>query len=147
MSHYTKVTTKIKSRSALVSALKIMGFQEHQVEIRQDNQPKLSLKGYSGDTRPQTADIRLKGAGWGKEQNCVGGASNDLGFELQEDGTYQFHVSEYDSRSYGKNWQEKFLQSYGKEVVKEVVASNIRYFIENETEENGEIFMTIGTNY
>lgn len=144
MSHYTRVKTKITNKNAIVAALKKMGFKDHMIEIFDTPQ---KLKGYGGDARTQLAHIRIKGSGWGYNQNYVGGASNDLGFERMDDGTYAFHVSDYDRGKYGQKWQNKFLQQYGKSVIEEVVEAHPGFIIENEHEEGGELFIEVSSAF
>lgn len=125
--------------SALIKALKAMGFQDHMIENFGNKKEK--LKGYHGDWRQQEANIRVKGSGWAG-QNYVGGCSNDLGFEKLADGSYAFHVSDYDQGQYGKSWQDKFLTQYGKAVVEEVCQEQ-NFFISSEEEENGELVIRL----
>lgn len=112
MSHYTEVKTKIKDVSCLISALRLLGFKNvvH-------NPKGIKLRGYQGDERTQTAHVQIKGSAHGKN-NEVGTASNDLGWEKMSDGTYRFHVSEFDVQQYGKDWQNKLMRTYAEEVVK-----------------------------
>lgn len=138
MSHYSLVKTQITNLDCLVKALINMGFKEEHIEI---SETALPLKGYQGDFRNQKGNIRIKGSGW-KGQNYVGGASNDLGWELQTDGSYAFHVSDYDRGKYNTTWQNKLVQQYSKEVIKEVTAMK-NFFIESETTENGEIVLKV----
>lgn len=139
MSMYTRVKTKITNRKALVNALKAMGFKENMIEV---SDTPMALKGYQGDDRQQRAHIRIKGSGWGHGSNYVGGASNDLGWEMLEDGTFAFHVSDYDVNKYNQNWQKKLTQQYAKEVITEIAQDN-KFFVEDTHEENGEIFMRV----
>lgn len=138
MSHYTRVKTKLKSQSAIVSALKKMGFKDHMIEV---SDTPMQLKGYGRDFRSQKANIRIKGSGWGG-QNYVGGMSNDLGFEQVEDGTFVFHVSDYDQHKYNQKWQAKFMQQYGKSVIEEVCDAH-GFMIEEESEVNGELYIEV----
>ena len=88
------------------------------------------------------ANIRIKGEGWKKHggKNYVGGASNDLGWEVQSDGTISFHVSQYDRGRYSKDWQKKLGQRYLIECIKEQVAESGIWNFETDFEEvNGEI--------
>jgi hypothetical protein len=139
LSHYTRVATKIVRKSALIKALQNVGFQKHMIE---SSDSLMSLKGYAGDIRKQHAHIRIKGAGWGSAQNYVGPASNDLGFEQMSDGSFALHVSEYDSAKYGTEWQHKLIREYSREVIKEV-AHEHNFFINNEIEEDGEIYIEV----
>lgn len=112
MSHFTLVKSNLKDQESLIQALCQMGFNLKDIEISKE---LLKLKGYAGDFRKQKANIRLKGSGWGK-QNVVGSASNDLGFEQMPDGTFAFHVSEYDLRKYGNQWQQELFANYSQNV-------------------------------
>ena len=143
MSSYTRVATKLKSQSALVKALVACGFKREHIEVLEK---KEALRGYRGDSRKQMASIRIKGSGWGHGQNRVGSSSNDLGFERLEDGTYAFHVSDFDKGNYGKKWQTKLLQNYGREVIREVCEDQ-SFYIESETEVEGELFIELSTQF
>ena len=140
MSHYSKVHTLIKNKNHLIKALIALGFKEHMIECFEEAQP---LKGYRGDNRQQTAHIRIKGHGWGSQQNYVGGLSNDLGFEKMADGTYLFHVSDYDSSKYGSKWQACLLQQYSKQVVIEELEANSFYITEEEVLKNGSLHLVL----
>jgi hypothetical protein len=113
--------------------------------IEMFGEEKKHLRGYGGDTRKQTANIRIKGSGW-SGQNYVGGASNDLGFEKLEDGTYGFHVSEYDSGRYNQKWIDKFTKAYSREVVGEICQENC-FNIESEEETDGELVLRLTTPF
>lgn len=139
MSHYTVVATTITSRKHLISALQDMGFKRHMIE-ESDN--LLPLKGFQGDVRKQQANVRIKGSGW-RGQNYVGGMSNDLGFELQNDGTYLFHVSDYDKGKYNSTWQEQLINHYSKHVVQEDIEMAGFYITEEQVMKNGEIRLTV----
>jgi hypothetical protein len=139
MSHYSVVRSKITRPSCIKKALVKMGFKAHMIE--DFGKEKENLRGYQGDKRKQQANIRIKGSGW-SGQNYVGGCSNDLGFELLEDGTYGFHVSEYDSGRYNKAWIDKFTRAYSREVVGEICQEQ-NFFIAEESEEDGELVMKL----
>ena len=143
MSHYSKITTKITKRNCLLKALVNMGFKSHMLEYSDDKMP---LKGYQGDTRAQKANLRIKGSGWGTSHNYVGGASNDLGWELMEDGTYSMHVSDYDKSKYNQKWQMQLVKEYAREVIKEV-SNEQNFFVESEEEIDGEIFIRVSSPF
>ena len=136
----TKIKSKMTRPSAIIKALQKMGFKEHQIEHFGDK--KEHIKGYQKDWRNQQVNIRIKGSGWGNDQNYVGGCSNDIGFEKLSDGSYAFHVSDYDVSQYGKNWQDKFMTLYGKSVVEEVCQEQ-NFFISDEHTEGDEIVMRL----
>jgi hypothetical protein len=94
-----------------------MGFPEHAIEV---SDTLLPLKGYAGDFRKgKNAHVRIKGTGWGGK-NYVGSASNDLGFEQMEDGSYRFHVSRNEIGKYGEIWQRQLTVKYAVETIKKV---------------------------
>ena len=112
----------------------------------EDSETLMNLKGYAGDTRSQQAHVRIKGAGWGTHSNYVGGASNDLGFERMADGSFALHVSEYDRSKYDTQWQQKLTQEYSREVIKEVAIEH-NFFINEETEMDGEIYIEVNSPF
>lgn len=143
MSHYNKVRTAMKKTSALVAALQNMGFSKSAIEV---SETLLPLRGYRGDTRKQQAHIRLKGSGW-RGENVVGGSSNDLGWERMENGEYSFHVSDFDKRQYGQQWQENLVQQYGAETVKEDVYSYGWSIEKEEVTEDERLHLVIDVPY
>lgn len=127
--------------SCIVKALMAIGYKEHQIEVSSDT--KMELKGYSGGVdSSRKANIRIKGNGW-SGQNYVGGLSTDLGFERMEDGTYVIHM---DNAKFRGDWQRKLMQQYSKAIIQEV-SEEQGFFLEEETEENGEIFIRCTTPF
>ena len=100
--------TKLKNRASLVKALQRAGFRADQIEVHDEAQ---HLYGYRGDQRPEKANVIIR-------RKFVGGASNDIGFERQADGTYKAIVSDYDRHRYGDQWMAKVNQGYGIEQAK-----------------------------
>jgi len=93
MSKYMTFTSAaFKDRECLVQALRECGYAET------EEGEALSLYGYQGDRRPETAQIVVR-------RKFIGAASNDLGFQKTESG-YVPVISEYD-RSF--IMQGKFL--------------------------------------
>ena len=147
MSHYTKVKTKLCSKESLLKALKDMGFAEGQIRVHESAQ---QLEGYESRLRNETAEIIIP-------RQHVGGASNDIGFKLQEDGTYGAIISDYDRgngsssktgshssgiRGYGEAWLKKLNQRYSYQHVCDQLSEQ-GFFIEENREENGEIFLEV----
>lgn len=137
-------------RSCLLRALQDMGFTEGQIRV---NETAQQLQGYGGDMRADTAEIILPRA-------HVGGASNDIGFKLNEDGTYGAIISDYDrgngasskhgSKSegihgYSDKWLKKLTQRYTYQKLKDQCADQ-GFFIESESEENGELIIEINAD-
>jgi hypothetical protein len=151
LSHYTKVKTKITNKELLVRALEDMGFKREQVEV---HDKPVNLFGYQNDKRNDVAEVVLRRA-------AVGGASNDIGFKLQEDGTFGAIISEYDGgsngackkndrtkniRAYNSDWLKMLNQRYAYHHIKQQLADQ-NVYIESEREENGEVFIECSTAY
>jgi hypothetical protein len=145
------VKTKIKKKAALVKALQDMGFTLDQIRVHEQAQ---HLQGFGGDMREQTAEVIIP-------RKHVGGAANDIGFKKQADGTYQAIISGYDLgngssskkgshsegiRGYGAQWQKKLSQRYAYQNIKDELDDQ-GLFIEQEREENGEIFIEAVTTF
>ncbi len=105
MSHFTAIKTQIKDAAALVKALSDVGFK--QVEVHDTAQ---HLYGFQGDIRSQTAEVIIR-------RKHIGGASNDMGFQRQADGTFEAMISEYDRRQYSQQWLNQVTQRYGYHVL------------------------------
>ncbi len=86
MSAYIKMATQYNDQECLVGALKSMGYSP-EVHTK-----AVQLVDYVGKKRPETAEIVIP-------RSQVGGASNEIGFKLQEDGTYQRISSQFDNNS------------------------------------------------
>lgn len=107
MSHFTCVQTKIIDLEELVGALHDMGYSP---EVGHE----IQLYGYQGDLRQDTADVVVR-------RRELSSSSNDLGFVLAEDGTYNAIISEYDARAFPKLVGE-ITQRYAERVVQKNVA-------------------------
>ncbi len=95
MSKYMTFTdTAFKDRDCLRDALSECGYAET------EEGEALSLYGYRGDRRPETAQIVVR-------RKYIGAASNDLGFQKTDAG-YVPVISEFDQRTMR---QGKFLTS------------------------------------
>ena len=105
MSHFTAIKTQIKDAEALVKALADVGFK--QVEVHETAQ---HLYGFQGDIRSQTAEVIIR-------RKYVGSVSNDIGFQRQQDGTFEAIISEYDRRKYSQPWLNQVKQRYGYHVL------------------------------
>lgn len=109
ISHYLEIKTKITNRSALVKALCRVGFKENQIEV---HDKATNLYGFQGDKRAQKAHVIIR-------RKDVGAASNDIGFEQKEDGTYEAIISQYDKGKYNQKWLDKVSTYHGVENAKE----------------------------
>jgi hypothetical protein len=105
MSHYSKIKTKIMERDALIKALADMGYTN--VEIHESPQ---HLFGYKGDRRPEQANVIVR-------RKYINPSSNDIGFRLTDDGSFEAIVSEYDQGLLGKGWVGQLTQKYAEHAV------------------------------
>ena len=97
MSLYRERKTKINDARALEEALKQKGFSP-----LRHSQP-VSLEGYMGDKRKDTAEIIIP-------RTQVGRASNDIGLKRQEDGAFAAIISDFDkSHGYGDGWLKEII--------------------------------------
>lgn len=92
MSKYSTNRTLFKDKACLVESLIEMGFDATEIEVH--TSPK-NLYGYYGDMREDTAEVIIRRHA--VNRLLSGGASNDVGFKLQVDGTYGGIISQYDS--------------------------------------------------
>lgn len=124
MSAYKVVQTKMNRTDVLTAALENIK-PDWKGHIQTDEAGKIPLYGYGGDDRSKKAKsdknyappctIMVPGSGRARNgsKNVVGGASNDLGFSRNADGTFSIHVSGYDSGKYNEAWQGKVKAEYG----------------------------------
>lgn len=100
MSHYCKVDTQIVDQEMLLKALAEFGYTNVEVHEVAKN-----LYGYQGDLRPEKANVIIR-------RKHISAASNDIGFRLTGNGTYEAIISEYDQQILGADWVDKISQAY-----------------------------------
>lgn len=105
MSHYSKIDTQIVERESLLKALKDMGYNNIEVHDKPEH-----LYGYQGDIRPEQANIIIR-------RKYICRESNDIGFRLTAEGTYEAIISEFDEELLGKDWVGKVCQNYAEHAV------------------------------
>lgn len=96
----------LKDEETILETLAEFGYDSARVEV---HEKPVALQGYQGDERVQRANIVIR-------RRVVGNASNDIGFEKQEDGSYKVWVSDFDkSKGLGaKIASMQFFQTYAK---------------------------------
>ncbi|MGI8827639.1 MAG: DUF1257 domain-containing protein [Chloroflexota bacterium] len=96
-----------KDRQLILAALAELGY----ADVEEGD--ALSLYGYRGDRRPETAEIVVR-------RQHVGSLSNDIGFTRTPQG-YVPLVSEYDQRTaHGGQFLVKLRTAYSERVIEEV---------------------------
>jgi hypothetical protein len=126
MSHFTRVRTRLRDPELLVQALAAVGFRT--VETHDTPQ---TLYGYQGDARPERAEVIVR-------RRHIGSASNDIGFRLREDGTFEAIISEYDRTRYDQAWLTKLARSYGHAAALRYAQDNGFEVSSDTVEQNGE---------
>jgi hypothetical protein len=101
MSAYITLMTPMTDEECLLAALTELGFDGTKVEVHAS---PVSLVGYMGDRRSQTANIVIR-------RQHVGSASNDIGFLATSTG-YQAFVSGYDHPRFGTGWLAQLHTRY-----------------------------------
>lgn len=103
MSLYCSVQTQFKNESAIVAALVETGkWTKEQISI---HQTASHLFGYKGDQRQEVANIIIR-------REFVPGASNDIGFVRNADGTFTAIISQFDKVKYNNSWINKLKSNY-----------------------------------
>jgi hypothetical protein len=138
MSEYLDCETQIKDREELINALVDLGIAKSHIEVH--NSP-VALEGYQGDSRQQKAHIVIR-------RQHVGSASNDIGFEKTENGTYRAWVSAYDKgHGLGKSIVGKKLdQHYAKRVILKQAQKTHGHKVVSCEEKDGKIRIKIRAN-
>lgn len=103
MSHYTKLSTKIRSKRQLAKALKKLGYKP---EV---HDKPVHLNGYGGRRSQEKAEVIIRA-------EDIEGASADVGFQKQEDGTYKLINDEYEFS--GDKLMRKLNVAYSEEVAR-----------------------------
>lgn len=132
MSHFTTIKTQIREPEPLVKALNDLGFK--QVEVHESAQ---HLYGFQGDIRSQMAEVIIR-------RQHIGGASNDIGFKRQADGTFEAIISEYDRRQYSQTWLNRLTQRYGYHQLLATAPAQGFTVEENQVLEDGTIRVVVG---
>lgn len=104
MSKYHVVRTEFKNRAALEEALAKVC---HARGISFEQGHALTLYGYAGDARPETANFVIR-------RHCISASANDLGFCRETDGSYSAIISEFDSHGKGQRILNEVKQTYAR---------------------------------
>ncbi len=126
MSHFTKINTKIIDVECLVKALESLGI-EH-IERGED----IVLNGFSGQSRLAQIAIRRR--------NLPGnlGRYTDMGFAIQEDGTYALVCDDYFPKEV-KAFTDNLMQHYAYNVVVSNAQAQGWSIVEEASEQDGSI--------
>jgi hypothetical protein len=119
MSHFVSITTELRDQTAIVNALKRMKL------IAKCNEKGMFMTDYFGGKSDILANIVVP--------RSTAKSHADIGFVLENDGTYSIHVDDYDKQKqhngkFGAEWQRKLCTYYGVERTKiELDKKKLRY--------------------
>ncbi|MFN7544958.1 MAG: DUF1257 domain-containing protein [Acidobacteriota bacterium] len=100
MSKYEELRTVLSDERFRLEALRDLGFSPDASD------EGLSLYGYLGDERPETANIAIR-------RRQLNSASNDIGFARDANGVYRALISEYDRGiGFDDAWLGRVAQTY-----------------------------------
>lgn len=131
MSHFTKVSSKLSSLTAIKQALISLGFAEADISLNEKS--KMTCRGYGSSKRK--ANLIVKNA-------CRYG---DLGFELEADGSVTIHMDDEDRRRYNEEWLGKLQMGHDESVVREQIEENGWVIIEDGVDEEGQVYIRVDT--
>lgn len=115
MSAYRQHKTQFNDQDCLVETLREEGYEviEHEKAAQ--------LEGYHGEKRKETAEIVIPRRSVNK---VSGGASNEIGFKKQKDGSFQAVVSDYDHGAHGQKWLDKVSRKYAEKKSTKLAQAN-----------------------
>lgn len=131
MSHFSKIRTKFVDPNILQNALAALGF--HSVEV---NDKAVNLFGYRGDKRPDRAEVIIRRAHIGK-------LSNDIGFKLGPNGTFDAIISEFDQKEFGEVWLTKLTRKYAEIAIKTQLSEQGFHLVEESSDQCGSLHLVL----
>lgn len=127
MSKYHRIETQFSDEDTLRQALANV-CQQRQIQFEAGD--ALTLYGYKGRARAETAEYVIR-------RQHVGRSANDLGFYRRADGTFELIISEFDQRHEGAEIAREVKRRYARlQVEKLARARGLRV---EEIEDNGVI--------
>lgn len=118
MSAYSTNQTQFKNSEFLICALIEMGFTREQIEVNETPKQLFDFQGrktHYTDVNGDKAEIVIRRSAVNRVLSS--GASNDLGFKRQADGTFGALISEYDSSFANKQWLGKLTAAYARTAI------------------------------
>lgn len=131
MSHFTILKTRLVDADMLIRALNDLGFP--QVEIHRVPQ---GLFGYQGDLRPEKAEIIIR-------RQFISSSSNDIGFRMTSDGTFEAIISEFDRDIYSQDWLNRLTQRYAYHVARSRLEAQGFDLVSEETHPDGQVHLVL----
>lgn len=135
MSHYASFTTEIGNADYLTKALEAMNLP---VEVAKAGETLTARNSYNTGNDQVQILVRREG--------IASGTRTDIGFKLNDKGTYDLVVDGYDiNRHFEGDFRSKLMQQYARQTVIGAAEENGLTILEEETV-NGEVVLRIGAN-
>ena len=131
MSAYTTIRTKLVSRDYLVQALHDMGY----TEVETFDRPT-TLVGYFGEDESSKAEVIIR-------KPNLGGASADVGFAKDRNGSFTAVINDMDRKRFGYVWVEQIAQRYAYHVARDQLADKGFELVEEQVEQDRSIRLTL----
>jgi 3-deoxy-D-arabino-heptulosonate 7-phosphate (DAHP) synthase len=131
MSHFTRMRTTLRDERVLASALRELGFAA--VEIHDTAQP---LHDYWGGPGADCAEVVIR-------KKDARGASADIGFARQSDGSFAIVLDAMDTGRYGREWLAQLTQAYGHAAALEYARTHGYEVVTDEAEQDGTRRLTL----
>ncbi len=132
MSHFMKIATKIVSAKHLVMALNDLGFKNVEVHVKPER-----LDGWAGDeAKMANVIVRKK---YLKSTLC------DIGFLQNAQGTFDALITDFDRDQHGYDdaWLQKLTQPHAYHVSRDLHAPQNFSLVEEKTDKDGTIRLTV----
>ena len=107
MSHFTSIKTKLVSGPHIAKALKAMGYEN--VEVFDTPQ---HMFGFTGSNIKKRAEIIIR-----KRDLKIRNALADVGFCKNEEGSYDWIITNEERRRLSENWYDELSQRYSYYIV------------------------------
>jgi hypothetical protein len=137
MSAYSTNQTQFKDAKCLIAALIEMGFNENEIEFHEIASQLIDFQGrptHYTDVNGDKAEIVIRRTAINRV--ITGGASNDLGFKRNADGSFDALISAYDSSRINAQWLGKLTGTYARIAIVEKAKKQGLRFI-GTTKQNG----------
>ena len=140
MSKFSENKTQFKDTTCLINALVDMGFKREEIEVNATAQSLYDYHGhktrYLDGVNFDTAEIILRRGAVNRVLS--GGASNDIGFKRNANGTYSAIISEYDSHYANQAWLTSLKTNYAQHgLIGQMQKKGFRYMQTATTSKNG----------
>ena len=137
MSSFSKVTTKLKDRVALVRGLANLG-----IEAEGHDSPQELVNHWGTGHGTQTAEVIVRATTL-RAAKLAGGTVSDIGFRKQRDGLFELAVNDMDRRTFGRAFLDDVQQQHDAELAKRLARRQGYRTIKSTTNtENGDLVLT-----